>query len=68
MLDVIAKTSEYLQPNPTSRVKLTMLSTVSKIRGQGSSPGYPQTEDLLGESMIKYGREMGVETNFGRCI
>ncbi|PNJ18245.1 SH3GL1 isoform 3 [Pongo abelii] len=32
--EVLARTIEYLQPNPASRAKLTMLNTVSKIRGQ----------------------------------
>ncbi|KAM8968082.1 endophilin-A2-like isoform 2-T2 [Sarcophilus harrisii] len=32
--EVLTKTIEYLQPNPASRAKLTMLNTVSKIRGQ----------------------------------
>lgn len=65
VVEVINKTSEYLQPNPATRAKLSMLSTVSKIRGQGSSPGYPQPEELLGECMIKYGHEMGGDNNFG---
>ncbi|XP_071382996.1 endophilin-A2-like isoform X1 [Centroberyx affinis] len=68
VVDVICKTSEYLQPNPASRAKLTMLNTVSKIRGQVKSPGYPQPEGLLGECMTKYGREMGEETNFGGAL
>lgn len=65
MVEVINKTSEYLQPNPATRAKLSMLSTVSKIRGQVKSPGYSQPEDLLGESMMKYGGDMGSDTNFG---
>ncbi|KAM5238495.1 endophilin-A2 isoform 4-T4 [Ctenodactylus gundi] len=32
--EVLVRTIEYLQPNPASRAKLTMLNTVSKIRGQ----------------------------------
>uniref|UniRef100_A0A4W5PG01 Endophilin-A n=1 Tax=Hucho hucho TaxID=62062 RepID=A0A4W5PG01_9TELE len=68
VVDVISKTSEYLQPNPASRAKLTMLNTVSKIRGQVKSPGYPQAEGLLGESMAKFGREMGEDTNFGGAL
>ncbi|KAF6096977.1 SH3 domain containing GRB2 like 1, endophilin A2 [Phyllostomus discolor] len=34
VVEVLARTIEYLQPNPASRAKLTMLNTVSKIRGQ----------------------------------
>ncbi|KAJ8378574.1 hypothetical protein AAFF_G00238790 [Aldrovandia affinis] len=68
VVDVISKTSEYLQPNPASRAKLSMLNTMSKIRGQVKSPGYPQVEGLLGECMSKYGRELGEETNFGGAL
>nr|XP_020471867.1 endophilin-A2-like isoform X1 [Monopterus albus] len=68
VLEVLNKTSEYLQPNPTSRAKLSMLNTVSKIRGQVNSPGYPQPEGLLGECMTKYGRDMGEDTNFGGAL
>lgn len=48
-----------------SRAKLSMLNTMSKIRGQVKSPGYPQAEGLLGECMAKYGRDLGEDTNFG---
>ncbi|KAG9351275.1 hypothetical protein JZ751_025167, partial [Albula glossodonta] len=68
VVDVISKTSEYLQPNPASRAKLSMLNTMSKIRGQVKNPGYPQAEGLLGECMSKYGRELGEETNFGGAL
>lgn len=68
VVEVISKTSEYLQPNPASRAKLSMLNTMSKIRGQVKSPGYPQAEGLLGECMAKYGRELGEETNFGGAL
>ncbi|XP_061895281.1 SH3-domain GRB2-like 1b isoform X2 [Entelurus aequoreus] len=66
--EVISKTSEYLQPNPASRAKLSMLNTMSKIRGQVKNPGYPQAEGLLGECMSKYGRDLGEETNFGGAL
>ncbi|XP_063311996.1 endophilin-A2 [Pelobates fuscus] len=66
--DVLAKTTEYLQPNPASRAKLSMLNTVSKIRGQVKNPGYPQPEGLLGETMIRYGKELGDESNFGDAL
>ncbi|XP_076000932.1 endophilin-A2-like isoform X2 [Genypterus blacodes] len=68
VVEVIGKTSEYIQPNPTTRAKLSMLTTVSKIRGQVNSPGYPQPEGLLGESMTKYGMELGEDTNFGGAL
>uniref|UniRef100_A0A672LN47 Endophilin-A2 n=1 Tax=Sinocyclocheilus grahami TaxID=75366 RepID=A0A672LN47_SINGR len=68
VIEVISKTSEYLQPNPASRAKLSMLNTMSKIRGQVKSPGYPQAEGLLGECMAKFGRELGEDTNFGGAL
>uniref|UniRef100_H3CZC1 Endophilin-A2 n=1 Tax=Tetraodon nigroviridis TaxID=99883 RepID=H3CZC1_TETNG len=68
VVEVISKTSEYLQPNPASRAKLSMLNTMSKIRGQVKNPGYPQAEGLLGECMSKYGRDLGEETNFGGAL
>lgn len=49
-----------------SRAKLSMLNTMSKIRGQVKNPGYPQAEGLLGECMTKYGRDLGDDTNFGK--
>lgn len=66
--DVLAKTTEYLQPNPASRAKLSMLNTVSKIRGQVKNPGYPQPEGLLGECMIRFGKELGEDSNFGDAL
>ncbi|XP_075953536.1 endophilin-A2-like isoform X2 [Anarhichas minor] len=68
VVEVLNKTSEYLQPNPATRAKLSMLNTVSKMRGQVKNPGYPQPEGLLGECMTKYGRDMGEETNFGGAL
>ncbi|MGH0121946.1 UNVERIFIED_CONTAM: hypothetical protein FKN15_004806 [Acipenser sinensis] len=41
-----------------------MINTMSKIRGQEKGPGYPQAEALLGESMQKFGRELGEESSF----
>uniref|UniRef100_A0A671KUY9 Endophilin-A n=1 Tax=Sinocyclocheilus anshuiensis TaxID=1608454 RepID=A0A671KUY9_9TELE len=66
--DVLCKTTEYLQPNPASRARLTMVNTMSKMRGQVKSPGYPQAEGLLGECMLKYGGDMGEDTNFGGAL
>ncbi|KAB0368962.1 hypothetical protein FD755_018967 [Muntiacus reevesi] len=48
--------------------ELTMLNTVSKIRGQVKNPGYPQSEGLLGECMIRHGKELGGESNFGDAL
>ena len=42
-----------------------MLNTVSRIRGQVKAVGYPQTEGMLGDCMLHYGRELGVGSAFG---
>ncbi|XP_051987388.1 endophilin-A3a [Xyrauchen texanus] len=68
VFELITKTTEYLQPNPASRAKLGMLNTVSKIRGQVKTTGYPQTEGLLGDCMLRYGRELGEESTFGSAL
>lgn len=66
VLDIMTKTTEYLQPNPASRAKLSMINTMSKIRGQEKGPGYPQAESVLGDAMLKFGRELGEESCFGK--
>ncbi|KAG7468100.1 hypothetical protein MATL_G00139230 [Megalops atlanticus] len=68
VFDILAKTTEYLQPNPASRAKLGMLNTMSKIRGQVKTTGYPQPEGLLGDCMLRYGRELGEESTFGCAL
>ncbi|XP_026243974.1 endophilin-A3 isoform X2 [Urocitellus parryii] len=45
-----------------------MLNTVSKIRGQVKTTGYPQTEGLLGDCMLKYGKELGEDSTFGNAL
>ncbi|XP_026574163.1 endophilin-A1 [Pseudonaja textilis] len=68
VVEIMAKTIEYLQPNPASRAKLSMLNTMSKIRGQEKGPGYPQAEALLADAMLKFGRELGDDCNFGPAL
>ncbi|XP_029316694.1 endophilin-A3a isoform X2 [Cottoperca gobio] len=68
VFDLLSKTTEYLQPNPASRAKLNMLNTVSKIRGQVMTTGYPQTEGLLGDCMLRYGHDLGEDSIFGCAL
>lgn len=42
-----------------------MMNSMSRMRGQEKGPGYTQTEAILGESMQRFGRELGEESNFG---
>lgn len=57
-----------LSLSPASRAKLSMINTMSKIRGQEKGPGYPQAEALLAEAMLKFGRELGDDCNFGKQL
>lgn len=66
--DLQIKTNEFLQPNPASRAKLWTVNNLSKMRGQVKNTPYPQPEGLLGEAMIRYGRELGDESNFGGAL
>uniref|UniRef100_H3B753 SH3 domain containing GRB2 like 2, endophilin A1 n=1 Tax=Latimeria chalumnae TaxID=7897 RepID=H3B753_LATCH len=68
VMEIITKSIEYLQPNPASRAKLSMINTMSKIRGQEKGPGYPQAEAVLGDAMLKYGRELGDDCTFAGVL
>ncbi|XP_039468964.1 SH3 domain containing GRB2 like 2a, endophilin A1 isoform X3 [Oreochromis aureus] len=68
VMDIITKTTEYLQPNPATRAKMSMMNSMSRIRGQEKGPGYTQTEVILGEAMQKFGRDLGEESNFGLAL
>uniref|UniRef100_H3CCL6 SH3-domain GRB2-like 3a n=1 Tax=Tetraodon nigroviridis TaxID=99883 RepID=H3CCL6_TETNG len=68
IVELLSKTIEYLQPNPASRAKLNMLNTVSRIRGQVRTNGYPQAEGLLGDCMLRYGQELGEDSVFGGAL
>ncbi|XP_018591507.1 SH3 domain containing GRB2 like 2a, endophilin A1 isoform X2 [Scleropages formosus] len=68
VLDIMTKTVEYLQPNPATRARMSMMNSMSKIRGQEKGPGYTQAETVLGESMQKFGRELGEESSFGLAL
>ncbi|XP_029293392.1 SH3 domain containing GRB2 like 2a, endophilin A1 isoform X4 [Cottoperca gobio] len=68
VLDIMTKTTEYLQPNPATRAKMSMINSMSRMRGQEKGPGYTQTEAILGESMQRFGRELGEESNFGNAL
>uniref|UniRef100_A0A3Q3FMD3 SH3 domain containing GRB2 like 2a, endophilin A1 n=1 Tax=Labrus bergylta TaxID=56723 RepID=A0A3Q3FMD3_9LABR len=68
VLDIMTKTTEYLQPNPATRAKMSMMNSMHRMRGQEKGPGYTQTETILGESMQKFGRELGDDSNFGIAL
>ncbi|XP_049929802.1 endophilin-A3b [Epinephelus moara] len=68
LVELLSKTIEFLQPNPADRAKLSMLNTMSRIRGQGRTVGYPQTEGVLGDCMSHYGQELGPASEFGGAL
>lgn len=68
LAELLSRTTEFLQPNPAYRAKLSMLTTMSRIRGQVRAAGYPQTEALLGDCMLLYGQELGAASEFGGAL
>ncbi|KAK2842899.1 hypothetical protein Q5P01_013099 [Channa striata] len=69
LLELLSKSTQLLQPNPAYRAKMSMVSTMSRIRGLGKpQTGYPQTEGMLGECMLHYGQELGAASEFGGSL
>ncbi|KAL5003934.1 hypothetical protein ScPMuIL_017390 [Solemya velum] len=66
--DLITKTQEFLQPNPASRAKLMAVNSFSRFRGQPKNVAYPQPEGVLGEQMIRHGKDLGEEMTFGSSL
>jgi endophilin-A len=64
----MTNTQEMLQPNPASRAKMMAMKSVSKLRGQHNALLYPQPEGILGDCMLKHGRELGTESVFGQAL
>ena len=67
---LITQTKEVLQPNPATRAKLTVNA---RLRGPTATAGqashaYPQPEGILGDSMVKFGTDLGPESAFGRSL
>uniref|UniRef100_A0A8D3CKD0 SH3 domain containing GRB2 like 2a, endophilin A1 n=1 Tax=Scophthalmus maximus TaxID=52904 RepID=A0A8D3CKD0_SCOMX len=54
VMDIITKTTEYLQPNPATRAKMSMINSMSRMRGQEKGPGYTQTEAILGDCHVHF--------------
>ncbi|CAD5207193.1 unnamed protein product [Bursaphelenchus okinawaensis] len=63
-----AGTNEYLQPNPATRAKMAAMGAMSKVRGTTKSQSYPQTEGLLSETMQKYGKGLGDDSDLGKAL
>lgn len=56
--DLQLKTKEFLQPDPTVRVKMSAVKGISKLSGQAKASTYPQPEGTLGDAMCGYGRRL----------
>ena len=41
-------------------------NTVSKVRGQQRNTRYPQPEGNLGEVLLKFGKDLGEDSFFGK--
>ncbi|XP_029008402.1 endophilin-A3b isoform X2 [Betta splendens] len=68
LLELLSRTTQFLQPNPAHRAKPSMLNTVSRIRGQGTSAGYPQAEEVLGGRMVLSSQRFGPASEFGAAL
>lgn len=66
--EIITKTTEFLQPNPLTRAKLSTALTMSKMRGQTKNSRYPQPEGNLGDCFLKFGRDLGEDSLFGQAL
>lgn len=51
-----------------TRAKMAAMATVSKVRGTTKSQAYPQTEGLLSEMMVKYGKGLGDDSDLGKAL
>ena len=56
--DLQVKTKEFLQPNPTVRVKMVAVKGISKLSGQAKASTYPQPEGMLGDAMCAHGKKL----------
>uniref|UniRef100_A0A915DAM7 Uncharacterized protein n=1 Tax=Ditylenchus dipsaci TaxID=166011 RepID=A0A915DAM7_9BILA len=65
---LIAGTHEYLQPNPATRAKMAAMGAMSKVRGTTKSQSYPQTEGLLADSMARFGKGLGDDSDLGAAL
>uniref|UniRef100_A0A3Q4BS94 SH3-domain GRB2-like 3b n=1 Tax=Mola mola TaxID=94237 RepID=A0A3Q4BS94_MOLML len=68
LAELLSRTTEFLQPNPADRAKLSVLNTMSRIRGRATAAGYPQTEGMLGDCMLRHGHELGAASEFGGAL
>jgi hypothetical protein len=51
-----------------TRAKMATMGALSKVRGATNKAPYPQTEGLLAETMSKYGKAMGEQSDLGRAL
>lgn len=57
--------TQRLCVSAADRAKLSVLDTVSRLRGRGGPAAYPQTEANLGDCMLQYARQLGDPSAFG---
>lgn len=62
------KTKEFLQPNPNIRAKMAAVKGISKLSGQAKQSTYPQTEGILGDSMIGFGKKLGEDNLLAQSL
>lgn len=62
------KTKEFLQPNATARAKMVAIKGISKLSGQAKTNTYPQTEGILGDCMVNYGKKLGEDNLLAQAL
>jgi endophilin-A len=62
------KTKEFLQPNQSARAKMIAIKGISKLSGQNKTNTYPQSEGILGDCMVNYGKKLGEDNLLGQSL
>uniref|UniRef100_A0A1I8HZ42 SH3 domain-containing GRB2-like protein n=1 Tax=Macrostomum lignano TaxID=282301 RepID=A0A1I8HZ42_9PLAT len=57
--ELITKTQDYLQPNPMARARISAVKGLNNLQNKRRNMAYPQPEGLLGDAMIKHGKDLG---------
>lgn len=66
--ELITKTQEYLQPNPMARVRLSAAKGFNNLQNKSRNIAYPQPEGILGDCMLKHGKDLGQDSCLGEAL
>ncbi|PAA68927.1 hypothetical protein BOX15_Mlig003884g1 [Macrostomum lignano] len=66
--ELITKTQDYLQPNPMARARISAVKGLNNLQNKSRNMAYPQPEGLLGDAMIKHGKDLGHNSSLGEAL